>query len=154
MFGKTVLKLFYVRFLLFHLLLAKSLLYCVCSFPPCHFGKLYGVVMSLSAVFSLLQYPCFSLVNGVLGGDPLYVSTWPFKMIRHKVINPACLLWCFSSPCISDHPLRVALLMCLQVNIGLTLLSLVTFIHPISVYLHCRNLASQRPKNKEIDASS
>lgn len=47
---------------------------CVCSFPSCHFGKLYGLVMALSAVFSLLQYPCFALVKEVLGGDPLYVS--------------------------------------------------------------------------------
>lgn len=49
---------------------------CVFSFPSCHFGKLYGLVMALSAVFSLLQYPCFALVKGVLGGDPLYVSTF------------------------------------------------------------------------------
>ncbi|KAM6953359.1 solute carrier family 43 member 3b [Aplochiton taeniatus] len=44
------------------------------AFPPCHFGKLYGLVMALSAVFSVLQYPCFALVKGVLGGDPLYVN--------------------------------------------------------------------------------
>ncbi|KAI3351723.1 hypothetical protein L3Q82_020558, partial [Scortum barcoo] len=72
------------------------------AFPPCHFGKLYGLVMALSAVFSLMQYPCFALVKGALGGDPLYV------------------------------------------NIGLTLLSLLAFIHPLSVYLHCRRLASHR----------
>ncbi|XP_068571544.1 equilibrative nucleobase transporter 1-like [Cebidichthys violaceus] len=72
------------------------------AFPSCHFGKLYGLVMSLSAVFSLLQYPCFALVNGPLDGNPLYV------------------------------------------NIGLTLLSLLAFIHPLSVFLHCRSLASQR----------
>lgn len=44
------------------------------SFPACHFGKLYGMVMSISAVFSLLQYPCFALVKGALGGDPFYVG--------------------------------------------------------------------------------
>lgn len=76
------------------------------AFPSCHFGKLYGMVMALSAVFSLMQYPCFALVKGALHGDPLYV------------------------------------------NIGLTLLSLVAFIHPLSVYLHCRSLASQRAKHK------
>ncbi|XP_029297548.1 solute carrier family 43 member 3-like [Cottoperca gobio] len=75
------------------------------AFPSCHFGKLYGLVMALSAVFSLLQYPFFALVNGPLGGDPLYV------------------------------------------NIGLTLLSLLAFIHPLSVFLHCRSLASQRAIN-------
>ncbi|KAK5864777.1 hypothetical protein PBY51_015990 [Eleginops maclovinus] len=72
------------------------------AFPSCHFGKLYGLVMALSAVFSVLQYPFFALVNGPLGGDPLYV------------------------------------------NVGLTLLSLFAFIHPLSVFLHCRGLASQR----------
>ncbi|XP_051758646.1 solute carrier family 43 member 3a isoform X2 [Ctenopharyngodon idella] len=41
------------------------------AFPGRHFGKLYGLVMSLSAVVSLLQYPCFAL-NKVLGGDPFY----------------------------------------------------------------------------------
>ncbi|XP_070769535.1 solute carrier family 43 member 3b [Enoplosus armatus] len=76
------------------------------AFPSCHFGKLYGLVMALSAVFSVLQYPCFALVKGALNGDPLYV------------------------------------------NIGLTLLSLLAFIHPLSVYLHCRRLASQRAKSK------
>ncbi|CAJ1058631.1 solute carrier family 43 member 3b [Xyrichtys novacula] len=79
------------------------------AFPSCHFGKLYGLVMALSAVFSVLQYPCFALVKGALGGDPLYV------------------------------------------NIGLTLLSLLAFIHPLSVYLHCRSLATQRAKNKVIN---
>ncbi|KAK9518107.1 hypothetical protein VZT92_023427 [Zoarces viviparus] len=78
------------------------------AFPSCHFGKLYGLVMALSAVFSLLQYPCLALVNGPLDGNPLYV------------------------------------------NIGLTLLSLLAFIHPLSVFLHCRSLASQRA----ISASS
>uniref|UniRef100_A0A3Q4GDW9 Solute carrier family 43 member 3b n=1 Tax=Neolamprologus brichardi TaxID=32507 RepID=A0A3Q4GDW9_NEOBR len=81
------------------------------AFPSCHFGKLYGLVMALSAVFSLLQYPCFALVK-VLDGDPLYV------------------------------------------NIGLTLLSLLAFIHPLSVYLHCRSVSSQRVKNKAMTQSS
>uniref|UniRef100_A0A3P8PRZ6 Solute carrier family 43 member 3b n=1 Tax=Astatotilapia calliptera TaxID=8154 RepID=A0A3P8PRZ6_ASTCA len=81
------------------------------AFPSCHFGKLYGLVMALSAVFSLLQYPCFALVK-VLDGDPLYV------------------------------------------NIGLTLLSLLAFIHPLSVYLHCRSDSSQRVKNKAMTQSS
>ncbi|CAL8331333.1 unnamed protein product [Merluccius merluccius] len=44
------------------------------AFPACHFGKLYGTVMSLSALFSLLQYPCFTLVKDVLKGDPFYVD--------------------------------------------------------------------------------
>eukprot|EP00066_Takifugu_rubripes_P005941 XP_003970377.1 PREDICTED: solute carrier family 43 member 3-like [Takifugu rubripes] len=72
------------------------------AFPSCHFGKLYGMVLALSAVFALLQYPCFALVKGALNGDPLYV------------------------------------------NIALTLVSLLAFIHPLYVYLHCRKLSSQR----------
>ncbi|KAG7462076.1 hypothetical protein MATL_G00198620 [Megalops atlanticus] len=44
------------------------------AFPTCHFGKLYGLMMALSAVVSLLQYPCFALVKGLLDGDPLYVN--------------------------------------------------------------------------------
>ncbi|XP_074504869.1 equilibrative nucleobase transporter 1-like [Sebastes fasciatus] len=75
------------------------------AFPSRHFGTLYGLVMALAAVFSLLQYACFALVNGPLDGDPLYV------------------------------------------NIGLTLLTLLAFIHPLSVFMHCRRLASQRAIN-------
>lgn len=44
------------------------------AFPTSHFGKLYGLMMALSAVVSLLQYPCFSLVKGVFDGDPLYIN--------------------------------------------------------------------------------
>uniref|UniRef100_H3D6G5 Solute carrier family 43 member 3b n=1 Tax=Tetraodon nigroviridis TaxID=99883 RepID=H3D6G5_TETNG len=72
------------------------------AFPSCHFGKLYGMVLALSAVFAVLQYPCFALVKGALNGDPLYV------------------------------------------NIGLTLFSLLAFIHPLNVYRHCRKLSAQR----------
>ncbi|XP_019739451.1 solute carrier family 43 member 3-like [Hippocampus comes] len=74
------------------------------AFPPCHFGKLYGLIFALSAVFSLLQYACFAVVEEVLDGDPLYV------------------------------------------NIALTVLILSSFSHPLSVFLHCRALASQRAK--------
>ncbi|XP_034544451.1 solute carrier family 43 member 3-like [Notolabrus celidotus] len=44
------------------------------AFPASHFGKLYGMVMSLSAIVSLLQYPFFALIKGSLGGDPFYVD--------------------------------------------------------------------------------
>ncbi|XP_072295825.1 equilibrative nucleobase transporter 1-like [Eucyclogobius newberryi] len=43
-------------------------------FPSCHFGKLYGLIKGLSALLSLLQYPCFILVEDILNGDPLYAS--------------------------------------------------------------------------------
>ncbi|TSK22565.1 Solute carrier family 43 member 3 [Bagarius yarrelli] len=71
------------------------------AFPAQHFGKLYGLVMSLSAVISLLQYPCLGLVK-VFSGDPFYV------------------------------------------NLILTIMTLLAFIHPLNVFLHCRRLATQR----------
>ncbi|KAJ8015585.1 hypothetical protein DPEC_G00027640 [Dallia pectoralis] len=77
------------------------------AFPACHFGKLYGMIMALSAVVSLLQYPCFAMVKGVLGGDPLYV------------------------------------------NIFLTVLSLLAFVHPVCVYLHCRRMAALRTRSRD-----
>ncbi|XP_061134907.1 solute carrier family 43 member 3b isoform X1 [Syngnathus typhle] len=80
------------------------------AFPSCHFGKLYGLIMTISAIFSLLQYACFALVKSVLHGDPLYV------------------------------------------NIALTLVILLAFIHPLSVFLHCRSLASQRA-NRQLPNS-
>ncbi|XP_030000912.1 solute carrier family 43 member 3-like [Sphaeramia orbicularis] len=80
------------------------------AFPVCHFGKLFGLVIALAGLFSLLQYPCFILVEDVLDGDPLYV------------------------------------------NIALTLLILFAFIHPFSVYLHCRSLASQEASGHAIAA--
>ncbi|XP_056456894.1 equilibrative nucleobase transporter 1-like [Gadus chalcogrammus] len=72
------------------------------AFPSVHFGKLYGLIMALSAVISLLQYPCTILIKVWLGGDPFWV------------------------------------------NVALIVLCLTAFIHPVSVRLHCRKLASQR----------
>ncbi|KAG9332278.1 hypothetical protein JZ751_015439, partial [Albula glossodonta] len=63
------------------------------AFPSCHYGKLYGLMSSLSAVVLLLQFPLLMLVNDFLQGNPLYV------------------------------------------NVGLTLLTLVPFIHPLYVCL-------------------
>lgn len=98
-------------------------------FPSCHFGKLYGVVMALSALFSLMQYPCFAMVKGLLDGDALYVSTRSMLENQARPLGTAVHLFLLSS---------------FQVNIGLTLLSLVAFIHPFSVYLHCRRAAKER----------
>ncbi|KAK2815652.1 hypothetical protein Q5P01_026119 [Channa striata] len=81
------------------------------AFPAHHFGKLYGLVMSVSSVISLLQYPCFTLVKGPLGGDP--------------------------------YP----------VDIALTLLTLLTFIHPLHVFIYCRKLARNRAENSRSDAT-
>ncbi|KAM6939589.1 solute carrier family 43 member 3a [Xenentodon cancila] len=78
------------------------------TFPACHFGKLYGLVMSLSAVISLLQYPCFALVKGALQGDPFYVKAR------------------------------------LSVDVALTLLTLVAFVHPLYIFIHCRKQARSK----------
>ncbi|KAB0390129.1 hypothetical protein E2I00_012977 [Balaenoptera physalus] len=39
-----------------------------------HFGKLFGLVMALSAVVSLLQFPIFTLIKGPLQNDPFCVN--------------------------------------------------------------------------------
>ncbi|XP_077460389.1 solute carrier family 43 member 3a isoform X2 [Stigmatopora argus] len=77
-------------------------------FPACHFGKLYGLVMSMSSVISLLQYPCFALVKGPLGGDPFYV------------------------------------------DIALTLITLLAFIHPLFVFIHCKKIAHLRRNRQSV----
>ncbi|KAI3352774.1 hypothetical protein L3Q82_019351 [Scortum barcoo] len=82
------------------------------AFPACHFGKLYGLMMSMSAVFSLLQYPCFALVKGALDGDPFFV------------------------------------------DVALTLLTLLVFIHPVYVFIHCRRLARHREDNAQKEVAS
>lgn len=117
----------------------------VFSFPSCHFGKLYGLVMALSAVVSLLQYPFFSLVKGALDGDPLYVSR---GQTTDAPVNSTYLLVAFT---LLNHGL---LPLCLQVNIALTVISLLAFIHPASVYLHCRSRASSRAKGQAVAVSS
>ncbi|XP_038570292.1 solute carrier family 43 member 3a [Micropterus salmoides] len=82
------------------------------AFPACHFGKLYGLVMSMSAIVSLLQYPCFALVKGALGGDPFYV------------------------------------------DIALTILTLLVFIHPVYVFIHCRKVARHRDGNAHTEVTN
>ncbi|XP_007952094.1 solute carrier family 43 member 3 [Orycteropus afer afer] len=44
------------------------------AFPSEHFGKLYGLVMALSATVSLLQFPIFTLIKGPLQNNPFYVN--------------------------------------------------------------------------------
>ncbi|XP_041029786.1 solute carrier family 43 member 3-like [Carcharodon carcharias] len=84
------------------------------GYPSCHFGKIYGMLMSLSAVVSLLQYACFALVRGPLQDDPMYM------------------------------------------NIGFVVLVALTYVHPLNVYLQCRQEASQgkgpKPPQVEVPA--
>ncbi|XP_043940061.1 solute carrier family 43 member 3 [Protopterus annectens] len=79
------------------------------AFPACLFGKLYGVVMSFSAIVSLLQYPCLYLIKGPLKEDPLYV------------------------------------------NIALIIFMMLSYGHPINVYLYCRK---QRNSGRNAGRSS
>ncbi|XP_061465608.1 equilibrative nucleobase transporter 1 isoform X3 [Rhineura floridana] len=63
------------------------------AFPLEHFGKLYGLVMGLSAVVSLLQYPCFSLIKGPLQGDPFYVNIGFIVFTLLAFVNPLMVWW-------------------------------------------------------------
>ncbi|XP_070583445.1 equilibrative nucleobase transporter 1 isoform X2 [Erythrolamprus reginae] len=58
------------------------------AFPLQHFGKLYGLVMGLSAVVSLLQYACFTLIKGPLKGDSFYVNIAFVVLILLAFVNP------------------------------------------------------------------
>ncbi|XP_053133170.1 equilibrative nucleobase transporter 1 isoform X2 [Hemicordylus capensis] len=58
------------------------------AFPLEHFGKLYGLVMGLSAVVSLLQYPCFWLIKGPLQGDAFYVNIGLVVLMLLALVNP------------------------------------------------------------------
>ncbi|XP_026159027.1 solute carrier family 43 member 3a isoform X2 [Mastacembelus armatus] len=82
------------------------------AFPAYHFGKLYGLMMSMSAVISLLQYPFFTLISGALGGDPLVL------------------------------------------DIALTLVTLLVFIHPIDIFIYCRKLARLRENYTKTEATN
>ncbi|XP_064019552.1 equilibrative nucleobase transporter 1 [Pogoniulus pusillus] len=58
------------------------------AFPAQHFGKLYGLAMALSALVALLQYPCIALVQGPLGGDPLYVNLGMIAVVLVAFVSP------------------------------------------------------------------
>ncbi|XP_068177272.1 equilibrative nucleobase transporter 1-like [Antennarius striatus] len=77
------------------------------AFPASHFGKLSGVIMSLSGLVLLLHFPIQYLIQNQLHGDPLYV------------------------------------------NLGVTLVSLLMFCHPLHVIFYCRKLAQQRKTGKQ-----
>uniref|UniRef100_A0A8C8SCT6 Solute carrier family 43 member 3 n=1 Tax=Pelusios castaneus TaxID=367368 RepID=A0A8C8SCT6_9SAUR len=62
------------------------------AFPLEHFGKLYGLVMGLSAVVSLLQYPCFALIKGPLNNDPFYVNIGLIVIILLAFVSPLVVL--------------------------------------------------------------
>ncbi|XP_039889268.1 solute carrier family 43 member 3-like [Simochromis diagramma] len=80
------------------------------AFPACHFGKLYGLVMAVSAGVSVMQYPLVSVVR-----------EYPF-----------------------------------YVDISLIFLTLLAFIHPTNVFIHCRKqgrLRKDHPENRARHSS-
>ncbi|XP_032905335.1 solute carrier family 43 member 3-like [Amblyraja radiata] len=58
------------------------------TFPPCHFGKLYGTTRAVAAIVSLLQYPLFIIVNGPLQGDPLYMNIAFIVLVSLAFVHP------------------------------------------------------------------
>ncbi|XP_067897441.1 equilibrative nucleobase transporter 1-like [Heterodontus francisci] len=58
------------------------------AFPPCHFGKVYGLGLAIAAVVTLLQYPCFALVQGPLRGNPLYLNIGFIVLVALTYVHP------------------------------------------------------------------
>ncbi|CAK6449376.1 unnamed protein product [Pipistrellus nathusii] len=58
------------------------------AFPSEHFGKLYGLVMALSAIVSLLQFPIFILIKGPLQNDPFYVNVMLVLITLLTFVHP------------------------------------------------------------------
>ncbi|XP_011947729.1 PREDICTED: LOW QUALITY PROTEIN: solute carrier family 43 member 3 [Cercocebus atys] len=87
-----VLPLQYLTFIL--QVISRSFLYgsnaafLTIAFPSEHFGKLFGLVMALSAVVSLLQFPIFTLIKGPLQNDPFYVNVMFMLAILLTFIHP------------------------------------------------------------------
>ncbi|XP_029420790.1 solute carrier family 43 member 3 isoform X3 [Nannospalax galili] len=87
-----ILQLQYVTFIL--QVVSRSFLYgcnaafLTLAFPSAHFGKLFGLVMALSAIVSLLQFPMFILIKGPLHNDPLQVNMWLLLAILLTFAHP------------------------------------------------------------------
>ncbi|KAK2171342.1 hypothetical protein NP493_1078g02071 [Ridgeia piscesae] len=87
-----VLELQYVAFLLH--VVHRALLYGPNSafiaqvYGPQHFGKLFGLAMSCSAAFSMLQYPLFVLVQGPLEGDPFVFNMVVLVLMVVSFVHP------------------------------------------------------------------
>ncbi|XP_045414037.1 solute carrier family 43 member 3 [Lemur catta] len=92
-----VLRLQYVTFIL--QVISRSFLYggnaafLTLAFPSEHFGKLFGLVMALSGVVSLLQFPIFTLIKGPLQNDPFYVNVMLILATLLTFVHPFLLYW-------------------------------------------------------------
>ncbi|XP_067916303.1 equilibrative nucleobase transporter 1-like [Heterodontus francisci] len=58
------------------------------TFPLCHFGKIYGLGQAISAIVSLLQYPFFTLIQGPLQDNPLYLNIGFIVLVTLTCIHP------------------------------------------------------------------
>ncbi|XP_008157538.2 equilibrative nucleobase transporter 1 [Eptesicus fuscus] len=58
------------------------------AFPSEHFGKLFGLVMALSAIVSLLQFLIFILIKGPLHNDPFYVNVMLVLVTLLTFVHP------------------------------------------------------------------
>ncbi|XP_055988889.1 equilibrative nucleobase transporter 1 [Sorex fumeus] len=87
-----VLRLQYATFIL--QVISRSFLYggnaafLTLAFPSEHFGKLFGLVMALSAIVSLLQFPLFTLVKGPLQDDPFFVNVGLVLITLLTLVHP------------------------------------------------------------------
>ncbi|KAL8580959.1 hypothetical protein ACOMHN_017526 [Nucella lapillus] len=87
-----VLKLQYLTFVLH--CLHRSFLYgpnsafVANAFPNKHFGKLFGITLTVSALFSMLQYPLFLIMQGPLAGDPLAINVFLLVLMLISYIHP------------------------------------------------------------------
>ncbi|XP_066107638.1 equilibrative nucleobase transporter 1 [Saccopteryx bilineata] len=90
-----ILPLQYVTFIL--QVISRSFLYggnaafLTLAFPSEHFGKLFGLVMALSAIVSLLQFPIFTLIKGPLQNDPFYVNVMLVLVTLLTFVHPFLL---------------------------------------------------------------
>uniref|UniRef100_F6TVJ2 Solute carrier family 43 member 3 n=1 Tax=Ornithorhynchus anatinus TaxID=9258 RepID=F6TVJ2_ORNAN len=86
----------YITFIL--QVLSRSFLYggnaafLTLAFPLEHFGKIYGLVMGLSALVSLLQYPCFALIKGPLQQNPFYMNITLVLVTLLAFVHPALVV--------------------------------------------------------------
>ncbi|XP_021540520.1 solute carrier family 43 member 3 isoform X1 [Neomonachus schauinslandi] len=92
-----ILPLQYVTFIL--QVISRSFLYggnaafLTLAFPSEHFGKLFGLVMALSAIVSLLQFPIFTFIRGPLQNDPLYVNVMLILATVLTFVHPIMVYW-------------------------------------------------------------
>ncbi|XP_077604932.1 equilibrative nucleobase transporter 1 [Crocuta crocuta] len=92
-----ILPLQYVTFIL--QVISRSFLYggnaafLTLAFPSEHFGKLFGLVMALSAIVSLLQFPIFTFIKGTLKNDPFYVNVMLVLATLLTFVHPFMVYW-------------------------------------------------------------